>query len=324
MREPESDAMAVGLDEAPARPNRLATRRQERRSLASALSTFTTGEVFGSQLKSDVTPFGPDVQVDGHWQSYYERACAYIDRGQYHLSVALLTRVVQQSEDHVEAWHRLGFSYGELGRTDRAIECFDRVIRLDPNRSEAWCNLGWNRLRRHDVHRAILDLLRAAEIDPESKNAWSTLGLAYRQLRKFDKAAEAYERACQASPNNEAFCLSWGICLAKSGDRGGAIRSFRRACEINRTFARAWFELLIRTTNPRDWPKRATVATTQALSNQMLPNMGTVLRRDNPVTAKREASAQERVNRIWVLVQNPVTWIVVFILAGLVYTLLGS
>lgn len=323
MRLPESDALAVELDESPARLNKLSKRRQEKRANAAVLSVFSTGEVH-EENASAKAPFEPDSHFDGHWQAFYERASACIDRGQYHLAVSLLTRVVQQNEDHVEAWHRLGFSYGELGRTDRAIECFTRVTKLDPLRAEAWSNLGWNRLRRRDPHRAIQDLLRAIEIEPESENAWSTLGLAYTRLRQFDKAAAAYERACLANSNNEAFSLSLGTCLAKIGDRRGAIHCFRRACEINPMYLHSWFELLTRTANPRDWPRRSEVCASPLSANQPLPNMGRIVRRENPVAAKREATAQDRVNKLWALAQNPVTWIIVFILAALVYTLLGT
>ena len=324
MRLQETDALAVGLDEAPARQTRLAKRRQERRAVATRLQPYSIGELQKSVGGTPGPPSEPDTQREGHWQIYYERACANIDRGQYHLAIALLTRVVRQSEDHVEAWYRLGFAYGELGRKDRAIECFDRVIRLDPTRAEAWANRGWNRLRKHDTQRAILDLVRAIELDPDSAQGWSLLGLAYTRIRLFDKSVAAYERACLADPDNEASCLSLGLAMAKIGDRQGAIQWFRKACEINPAYSRAWFELLSRTLHRRDWPQKPVFVGSKMSSSQTLPNMGRVLKRENPVTAKREATSQDRVNRIWKLVQNPVTWIVVFILAGLIYTLLGS
>ena len=242
--------------------------------------------------------------------------------------MALLIRVVRRVDDHAMAWYRLGFAYGELGRYRQAIECYEKVIRLAPDWSEAWANRGWNRIRRNDDQGAIEDLIRAVEIDANSSAAWSHLGLAQSRVGRFDKAAESYERAVAVDPNNEFLCFGLAKCLATTGDNAGALRWLKRACELNPLFLRAWIALALRAPKKKDWPRhtrsRSVPPKPEAPSLSSLPNIGRVLMRETRPLNTTAPISKDRLNRLWEFVQNPVSWILVFVLAALLYTLLGN
>lgn len=323
MRRDEGDALAVGLEEAPGRAVRLANELQRRRAAVRYRSPLPPEP---ARAYDPVTASGADVPDDEGlgWRRYFDRACGCLDRSQYHLSITLLIRVVNRNEGHFDAWYRLGFAYGELKRHQRAIECFDRAIALDRGSAEAWANRGWNRLQIRDYHEAIQDLLRAIELNLQTASAHANLGIAYAKLGAIDKAVEALKLACFKEPDNEYHHYRLARVASKSGDRILALESFRRACELNPLFALAWLHLAVRARHASDWPRSASLCHAEFEVDAGAWNMGKIIHRENPLADMRDAKRQERLARAWAAVQNPVAWILIFVVVALLYILLGN
>jgi len=324
----EGEALAVGLEEAPGRAIRLANRRRQGRAQTLAISDLKRQVSSPSTSRLAIPSVATDDAPYEDWEGYYERACAAIDHCRYRLAISLFIRVVNGNENNANAWFRLGFAYGELRRRESAIKCFDRVIQLNPEWSEAWSNRGWNRFRLRDYQGAILDFLKAVEVNPGSAPGWSNLGRAYVHLRQSASVVDAFEKACELDPNNELYAYELAKALSKSGDRERARQQFKRACELNPVFVRAWLQLAIRARHASDWPhdiqKEPRISPVITASSAPLPNLGRILRLENPILDRKAARAQERMLRAWRMVQNPVAWILIFVLAAVLYILLGK
>ena len=324
----ETDALAIGVDEAPGRKLRLAKLRQQKRAGLLEDSGMPDGDLVTTQeltgaSAEDTEPAGPS-----DWQRYFERACAYSDEGKYHLAVALLNRVVRRSDDNTEAFHRLGYAYGELRRHKLAIQCFNKVVQLSPGWSEGYSNRGWNHLRLNENAAAIEDLLRAVDINPNLATAWANLGQAYLNTGRMDKAISAFENATQCVELNESFCYELARCLERNGDRKESDRYYCRACEINPHFLRAWIKLIFRLKVTTCWPGRKPelhkLSPVLRHESARLPNMARIVKRENRVAADRAARTQERLESLWAFAQNPVSWILILILSALFYIALGN
>jgi tetratricopeptide (TPR) repeat protein len=223
----------------------------------------------------------------GDFGQLLERASARFEKRQYASAVSLLIRVLNRDETHAGAWHMLGIAFGELKRYQRAIESFDHVVELRPDWSTGWANRGWNRLRLKDYQGAVQDLLRATEIEPESAIASFNLAQAYGKLNQADKAVDAQRRATELDP--------W-LALSRQGWTMG-IRHIG------------------------DWPGLRSESSAGA---EMPVNTGRIIRRENPLADQRDAQRREGLVKLWATVQNPVAWIVIFVIAALLYILLGN
>ena len=53
-------------------------------------------------------------------------------------------------------------------------------------------------------------------------------------------------------------------------------------------------------------------------------NMGRILKRENPIPVIQDARSHSPQINLWIAIQNPVAWIFIFILAALLYILLGN
>jgi len=324
----EGDALAVGLNESPRRAWKKSLRRFERR--------LTDPLPQSADQQLDPKPDGttalfvetePDQsQVD--WHRLFERGCDDIEQGKHHMGVALLTRVVHRVPGNAEAWHKLGFAYGELGRSSQAIECFDRVIALQPRWAEAWNNRGWNKLQNKQVGLAVVDFTTSLSIDPTNAGPWSNLAQAYKRSKQIQSASDAYRMACKYDELNESYWFDWAKCQVKLGNPQGAISGFRRACILNPGFVASWFQLICLTRDANDWPHSDELAKPRQVSRVMapteLPNMGKVLPREHHFVSRRAEDSQARWQKAWLMIQNPVSWIIVLIFAALLYVLLGK
>ncbi len=96
-------------------------------------------------------------------------------------------------------------------------------------------------------------------------------------------------------------------------------------------FVPAWLMLSIRMRSINDWPDFSS----PTLSAEHLPlnspsnpaewpNLGRILTRSGNEMATPPSPDQRLTSRLWSILQNPVAWILILILAALLYTLLGN
>jgi len=258
----------------------------------------------------------------------FERASKCVESGNFQLAIPLLNRVVNGDSDHAEAWHKLGFAFGELGRRDLAIQCFDKAILLRPDWGEAWNNRGWYAFKKHDYRVAIENFERALEINPNSGGCWSNLGLALTRTNQMDEATRAFEMATRSDPQCEVHWFNHAKLQAKTGNRKGAVNGFKRACELRPTYVKAWIRLAFIVRDRSEWPRTSQRIASEAGNPGVVvfepPNFGRVLERENYSVTEKPPASKEKWAKSMTVIQNPVAWILVLVLASLLYILLGK
>ena len=316
------DALAFGLEDAPAKESRRNRLLQLKRQLSHP--TVETGPLASTSLSSaNLQSADPDsISPQNLSQRYYERAVAFMDRGQFQSAASLLTRVVRETDSHVEALFRLGYAYGELKRHDRAIDCFTKVIELMPDRAEAWTNRGWQRYQKRDSPGAINDLIHAVTLNPHSEPAWVMLGLTYTRIQNLEKAVEAFRQALLEDSSNESNCLRFARLLRRAGHREEATVWFARASEVNPLNLEARIRLVFR--KPKESVKTIPSEKKLTPAEPSLPNLGKVVENVPSMASRAKLTPQDRLIQIWRALQNPVTWIFIFIFGAIIYVLLGN
>lgn len=74
--------------------------------------------------------------------SYYNRAMAYQDKGDFDSAILDYSRVVEVNPEYTAAYINKGILFGRLGNFNAAIENFNKAIAMDPSDTEAYYNRG--------------------------------------------------------------------------------------------------------------------------------------------------------------------------------------
>ena len=286
----ETDALAVGLEESPRRVSKLFRKRLEEQPLVDSASyPWLLEENLNLKSVEMHVDSAPDIS-DRDWRHWLERASQYSVDGKYHLSVALLKRVVKRVPKHAEAWHQLGFAFEQLNRREEAVDCYSRTLRLAPRWAEAWNNRGINYLKLKKTIEAIHDFEQAVILSPDSALFWTNLASAQARFSSSDRASTSFERACELDPKNDLIWLKRGRYLIKRGDREEAHNCFRHCCVINPSNLGAWTGLFVGTSFLTNLPKFETIQFRQAQVNRpegtSLVNVGQVIPSDRYLANK--------------------------------------
>ena len=320
----EGDALAVGLEES---PRRLSERFRNQWDFRVTSDPFLEVDSPIEDVVERPTEMHVDSAQDlsnGDWHRWLERATEYSVVGKYHLSVALLKRVVKRTPKNPEAWHHLGFAFEQLNRRNEALDCYSKAIRLAPRWAEAWNNRGGIHLKLKKTIEAVHDFEQAVGLSPESPLFWINLALAQSKSSSSDRASISFQRATDLDPTNDLIWFRRGRFLVQRGDRLGGQACFRTCCMLNPSNFGAWISLLLGMRSVKDWPRFESSQVPNRQQSQPPLNLGLVIPSDRYLANKRSDSASDRLQKIWETVQNPVAWMSVLVFAALLYILLGK
>ncbi len=183
------------------------------------------------------------------YQALYNRACGYMDRGDYDKAADdydfLLNHVPDASSLYGSIYNNRGYSYYKKGDYDRAIKDFNNAINLRENFSSAFNNMAKVYMDKGDYDRAILNFDRAVKIDENYVDAINNRGYSYYKKGEYDKALIDFNRALSISPYSfkvfsrnkpEDFFRAYmnrGNFYYERGDMKRALNDFNMALNIN-------------------------------------------------------------------------------------------
>ncbi len=277
--------------------------------------------------EGDPSPVGSSESIQTlEWVRLYERGCSCIEQGNYHLAVSLLRRVTRRNPEHADAWHKLGFAYGNLKRHLDALECCERAIEIEPRWVEAWCNHGWNQIQCKAYLQAMNDFNAAIEFDSTSANAWCGIGVANLRLKQYDQAKLSFENGSVFEDRDEDIWMGLARCHLALGNRQDAINCLRKVGTLGVKKPLPWLVLHFRTLSfPESQSAiRSKVAESVKLLNPSETNLGRLIEKDPFSVDSIEALHVKWITVLWQWLQNPVAWILIFVLASLLYILLGK
>ncbi|TFG63818.1 MAG: tetratricopeptide repeat protein [Spirochaetales bacterium] len=141
----------------------------------------------------------------------------------YQESVALLKKIILETDSLPEAFLYIGRGYHALGEYGLAVQSLKQFIAYCPEESAGYFFLGRTFLSMAIYENALLRLKKALSIDPDNPHIRTYLGLAYLKLKHPEYAVHHLEKAVGLAPKNRLMYVAYINALTVS-----AIRTFYR------------------------------------------------------------------------------------------------
>lgn len=186
--------------------------------------------------KDSLSLFNAAVETDPHPVAYNNIAVVYLDRRDYELAIAPLTRAIEMDPRYVKAYINRITAYQktgrqeeakadlaemvkmeprnaegynsradvllDLGRYDEAIVDFTSAIKLAPNAANSYNNRASARFMKGDYGAAIQDCQHAIQLNPRYANAYNNLGNIYNRTGDLPQALQTYNQAIALAPGD--------------------------------------------------------------------------------------------------------------------------
>lgn len=102
-------------------------------TIAIQLSSRTTKKTITTDVGEGVTHHVNVVDISvGHLNMYYNRACAFVDIGNYEDAIYDFSKVIQYNPEDAEAYFKRAIAYCCIGNVEQKNEDLAKAYKLDP------------------------------------------------------------------------------------------------------------------------------------------------------------------------------------------------
>jgi tetratricopeptide (TPR) repeat protein len=124
-----------------------------------------------------------------------QKALAEARHGNYALSIALFSRLIERNPDSANDYSNRGLVYFQDGQPEAALADYNRAIDLNPQLDSAYNNRANYFAAQGQFLEAILDYDVALDLNPTNIRAWINQGITFRELEMYERAIESFELA---------------------------------------------------------------------------------------------------------------------------------
>jgi tetratricopeptide (TPR) repeat protein len=188
------------------------------------------------------------VRVSGGAPEMLSRHAAIcIARGEYHLAIPHLTRVLRLLPESATSYARRGAAFGRLGQYEAALRDLTRAIELDPNFVLAYALRGTTYCAMGAYESGIRDFDLVLASCPEDAEARFNRGVAWLMLKQYDRAISDFTAATRAAPRELRYHQKLAWAYLEAGDHEAARAAERTCRDLGGEVDAAFLERLAKT-----------------------------------------------------------------------------
>jgi len=140
--------------------------------------------------------------------------------------------IILNPRDHLSYFWR-AYAYDESGQYDLAVKDFSKSLQFEPQDATAYSNRGATYRDMGVPEKALRDLKKALEMDPQSAPVHNNVGVVLGDMGLFEEALKEYTIALDIDPNHVVALRNRGRRLEKLGRLVEAQQDFIRVLELN-------------------------------------------------------------------------------------------
>jgi tetratricopeptide (TPR) repeat protein len=127
----------------------------------------------------------------------FAKGMAKAKENDFRSAIEHFTNAISDDESNVEYYAERAVAYLNSGQFDLSLFDMNRCVEFEPNNSYRYSCRAFLKAKMGDPDGAIIDYEIAVKLDPEDAIAYNNLGLAQEQKGYRDKAARSFERSNQ-------------------------------------------------------------------------------------------------------------------------------
>jgi tetratricopeptide (TPR) repeat protein len=158
-----------------------------------------------------------------------QKALAEARHGNYALSIALFSRLIEQDPASANDYSNRGLVYFQDGQFEAALADYNRAIELNPQLDSAYNNRANYFAAQGQFLEAILDYDVALDLNPTNIRAWINQGITFRELEMYERAIESFDLALGLGRLEGHIYAERGRTYHLRGDWNCAIADYYRA-----------------------------------------------------------------------------------------------
>jgi len=157
----------------------------------------------------------------------------HFDKKMWKESITAFTRaIILNPRDHLSYFWR-AYAYDESGQYNMAVKDFSRSLEFEPEDATAYSNRGATYRDMGNPEKALRDLRKALEMDPHSAPVHNNVGVVLGDMGYFEEALREYTKALDIDPNHVVALRNRGRRLEKLGRIMEAQEDFCKVLELN-------------------------------------------------------------------------------------------
>jgi len=157
----------------------------------------------------------------------------FFDKKDWTQAIVSFTRaIILNPRDHLSYFWR-AYAYDESGQYDLAVKDFSKSLEFEPQDATAYSNRGATYRDMGAPEKALRDLRKALEMDPQSAPVHNNVGVVLGDMGFFEEALREYTKALDIDPNHVVALRNRGRRLEKLGRMTEAQEDFGRVLELN-------------------------------------------------------------------------------------------
>ena len=172
-------------------------------------------------------------------------ACAWIQVGYWHDSVALFRHAIDVTEGNYLAEMNLGFVLGKQGKLDEAVERLNEALLIRPDWDRAYYNLGVVLAKQGDVEGAIGAYQEVLRVNPSFSAARANLVNLLVQAGRTDEALAIGQADSGTGAGAAELHFNMGCTLEQQGKLDDALKEYQEAIRLKPDFGLAHNNLAV-------------------------------------------------------------------------------
>jgi tetratricopeptide (TPR) repeat protein len=206
-------------------PERLATLREEERSLRARMKPATEGAATGIYLAA-IARDPEDQQLHENYAEFLETS------GQVKEALAEREKMLALLPHDCGSYYQAGRLLNELNRFDEAEHDLLSAVALRPRMAEGWVELGNCHLGGGKFAQAVEDFNHAAELNPSDAMNPGLAGRALAKLNRHDEAIADYQKALEMQPDLWEVRIALGDELVATDKMPEAVQAYAEAVRV--------------------------------------------------------------------------------------------
>jgi tetratricopeptide (TPR) repeat protein len=204
----------------------------EKKAQAAQMNGQGLEKAANNEIDSAIENYNQAIKLDENFSdAYYNRAKAYITKGDYDRAIADLEQVTKLQPALAEAYYDLGVAWQKTGNPDQALLNLNRAIELNSDYKEAYKARATVYLEQDKLDMAIADLNNVIKSDLQDAESYSKRGLAYQSLKQYDQALADYNKAISLKPDYAEAYLNRGQLYQIQNNRSAAVADLKIAAK---------------------------------------------------------------------------------------------
>jgi tetratricopeptide (TPR) repeat protein len=176
-----------------------------------------------------ITQYQLVLKHTSHPQAKSNLGLLYLETGDLHQSIKLLSESMREAPDLIEAKLNLSLAFIQAERFNEAEQLLSRVVELQPTSGRAWHSLGLCAEIRKDELAAIAAYSRGIQFQQTFIDSYIRLGRVLAGRGEAERAMAVYEHGLVISPQSYDLHLALGHLLSQLAANGG---DYQRAYDI--------------------------------------------------------------------------------------------